>query len=89
MNILQAIDDENVFSPAFKKRHTWNAWFAFLAALFGLPMTSEQERIYQECTQRIPPVPAEPAREAWLVVGRRGGKSFILALPCSARGTSA
>ena len=43
------------------------------------PMTPEQLAIYQKCTGREAP-PDGVASEAWLVVGRRGGKSFALAL---------
>jgi len=39
----------------------------------------EQLATYQRCTGRGE-APAAPAGEAWLVIGRRGGKSFILAL---------
>src|SRR4029078_5001693 len=35
--------------------------------------------IYRQCTGREVP-PDQVARECWLVVGRRGGKSFVLAL---------
>jgi hypothetical protein len=79
MNIIQAINDPNVFGPAFRNRDTWAAWFAFLAALFGLPMTPDQELIYTQCTERKE-AGTGPVSEAWLVVGRRGGKSFILAV---------
>jgi hypothetical protein len=48
-------------------------------ALFGLKMNKDQRRIYRECTNRSE-VPTEQAREAWLVCGRRSGKSFTLAL---------
>ena len=37
--ILKAVRDPNLFAPWFKDRVTWTAWFAFLAALFALPMT--------------------------------------------------
>jgi len=42
-------------------------------------MTSDQFKLYPRCTGRNSP-PAKVASEAWLVIGRRGGKSFILAL---------
>lgn len=77
--LLEACDDENLFQPWFRDRTTWEPWFAFLAALFAQPMSDEQLQIYRECTGRYRP-PTEVQREAWLVVGRRGGKSFILAL---------
>jgi len=78
-NILQAVRDRNLFGAWFKSRSSWSAWFTFLAALFALPMTAEQLAIFRECTGREY-APTAPAREAWLPVGRRGGKSFILAL---------
>jgi hypothetical protein len=79
LTILKALDDPAIFAPAFRQKKSWTAWRAFLAALFGLEMDAEQRRIYTECTQRATP-PTEHAKEAWLVIGRRGGKSFTLAL---------
>jgi len=78
MNILQVIADPKVFAAHFRTA-TWTAWLAFLCALFALPMTSEQLAIYQKHTGRLT-APTKPSTEAWLVVGRRGGKSFVLAL---------
>jgi hypothetical protein len=79
VTILDAVDDANLFAPWFREPATWAAWRAFLAALFALKMSSEQLAIYQHCTGRSAP-PTQPATEAWLVCGRRAGKSFILAL---------
>lgn len=79
MNILDAIDDGNLFAPWFQDRGTWTAWFAFLAALFALPMPDEYLPTFETCTGRTEP-PSTPADEAWLVIGRRGGKSFVMAL---------
>lgn len=78
MNILDAIDDPNVFGAHFRA-DTWGAWRAFLAALFALPMTTEQLAIFQKCTGRAAPS-TTPLQEAWLCIGRRGGKSFVLAV---------
>ena len=78
MNILQAINDRAVFGPFFKGR-TWEPWKCFLAALFALPMTPGQLAIYKQHTGRTAS-PAQPLHEAWLCIGRRGGKSFILAV---------
>jgi hypothetical protein len=79
LTILDAIADAKLFRPWFKDRATWAAWFTFLAAMFGLPLTPEQLAIFQRCTGRTAP-PSDPACEAWLVCGRRAGKSFVLAL---------
>jgi hypothetical protein len=77
MNILDAINDLKIFGQHFKGG-SWNNWIVFLCALFALPMTPEQLAIYQKHTGRKAP-PTEPFQESWLIVGRRGGKSFILA----------
>lgn len=79
VTILDAVTDKNLFAPWFRKTAAWAAWRAFLAALFALPMTDDQLAIYRECTGREGP-PTSVAREAWLVCGRRAGKSFVLAL---------
>src|SRR5262245_63630346 len=79
ITILEAIADSHLFAPHFKDRQTWTAWFAFLAALFALPLTPEQLAIYQRHTGRTLP-PSQPLHEAWLLCGRRAGQSFILAL---------
>jgi hypothetical protein len=77
MNILVALEDPKVFGPHFRGS-TWEAWRVFLAALFALPMTDDQLELYKQHTGRTTP-PTAPLNEAWLVCGRRGGKSFILA----------
>jgi hypothetical protein len=79
VNILDAIDDPQLFAPWFRDPASWQAWRAFLCALFGLPMTPGQLAIYQQCTGRSE-APTTPASECWLPCGRRGGKSFTLAL---------
>jgi hypothetical protein len=79
MNLLDAIEDPKLFGPWFRDRTTWAAWFAFIAALFALPMTAEQFATYQRCTGRSE-APGAPAEEGWLIIGRRGGKSFVMAL---------
>ena len=79
VSILNAIADKDLFAPWFKDRATWQSWFVFLAALFALRMTSDQLDVYRRCTGRTTS-PTEPAKEAWLICGRRAGKSFILAL---------
>jgi hypothetical protein len=78
MNIVHTLNDPKVFGLHFRGA-TWNAWRAFLAALFALPMTEDQLATYRECTGRSV-APSTPSHEAWLVIGRRGGKSFLLAV---------
>ncbi len=77
MNIIEAIRD--VFRPFFRDLPSWAAWIVLLKAIFGLPMEEEEIAAYQRHTGRQTP-PSRQSREAWLVVGRRGGKSRIAAL---------
>jgi len=79
VNLLQAMADEKLFARWFRDSDTWAAWRAFIAALFALPMSESMLATYGDCTGRTD-APEEVAREGWLIVGRRGGKSFVLAL---------
>lgn len=53
---------------------SWAAWRVFLKALFGLELTADELVVYRRHTARDA-TPTAPGREAWVVVGRRGGKS--------------
>lgn len=78
MNILDALDDPALFKPHFRGT-SWAAWRAFLAALFALPMHDAALDRYRHHTGRQTP-PEAAFKEAALVIGRRGGKSRVLAL---------
>ncbi|SIO49700.1 hypothetical protein SAMN05443247_06523 [Bradyrhizobium erythrophlei] len=79
ITILDAVRDTKLFQPWFKRHASWDNWLIFLAALFALPMTPQQLAVYQQCTGReLPPITA--FKEVWLAIGRRGGKSRMLAL---------
>jgi hypothetical protein len=78
LNIVEAMDDPALFGPWFHDP-SWRPWRAFLAAMFGLPMDDEALALYRACTGRTD-APNGPFTEADLIVGRRGGKSRILAL---------
>ena len=58
---------------------SWDAWRAFLSAVFALPVSESDASVIRECTGRSE-VPATPAREVYTIVGRRGGKSLVAAL---------
>src|SRR4051812_18853673 len=79
VSIIDAMDDRHLFAKHFRDAKSWQAWRAFLAALFGLPPTDAQCRVFTECTNRHHPS-GNGYHEAWLCIGRRGGKSFMLAL---------
>jgi hypothetical protein len=78
-SILEAWDYPQMFAPHFRGGDTWQAWRAFCAAMFALPPDGPMLELYRQHTGRQT-WPAKPFSEAALVVGRRGGKSRILAL---------
>ena len=79
ISIMDACADPALFARWFRNAGSWNGWFVFLRTLFGIPLTDGDRALFEQCTGRAEP-PAGGAREAWLVCGRRAGKSFILAL---------
>src|SRR5438093_9717283 len=80
-NIIEAIKNPKLFAslPRFKKLETWAAWLVVLKAIFGLPMTAEDLVLFKRHTGRLFP-PIGGSKETYLIIGRRGGKSFISAL---------
>ena len=78
MNLLEAMDDEKLFGAAFPGP-TWRGWKAFIGTLFGLEMTGDLRSTARACSNREDVLSVGPYREAWLIVGRRGGKSRALA----------
>ncbi len=82
MNIIEALDDGKLFKPALKDPKTWRAWRVFLRCLFGLEVKGEDRELARSCLGLGPddPLPSEPAGEAFVVAGRRSGKSFVSAL---------
>lgn len=78
MNILEALDSPQMFAPHFRG-DTWQPWRAFLAALFALPMDDAALALYRAHTGRQD-APTAAFKEAALIIGRRGGKSRVLAL---------
>jgi hypothetical protein len=79
VNIIEAATDPKVFGPFFKDAQTWSAWRTFLKVLFGIPLDGGERQLFRECTGREEPEKGGHS-EAWLIIGRRGGKSFVLAL---------
>ena len=81
MNLLQALSDPLLFQPAFKGA-SWGAWKVFLKSLFALPLSDDDLIVFRRHTERQTQ-PTTPFNEASLIIGRRGGKSLILALVAS------
>lgn len=78
MSLRADMADPEMFGPFFEGE-SFTAWRAFHSAMFAEPMSDAELAIYRECTGRQEP-PAEPVKEATLIIGRRGGKSRNLAL---------
>jgi hypothetical protein len=77
-SLLKALADPALFASHFKGP-SWSGWKVFLAALTAGPMDDAALALYRQCTGRTT-APTTPFSEACLVVGRRGGKSRVLAL---------
>jgi hypothetical protein len=77
MHLVDALDRPELLGDSFA-HPSWSACKTVLRVLDGLPLADEAHALYVRCTGRSSP-PERPAREAFLVVGRRGGKSRIAA----------
>jgi hypothetical protein len=73
--ILDVVRD---FFPEFLS-DSWQAWRVFLSAVFGVPIPAINDALFRRCTARQRH-PEGLAREVWLIIGRRGGKSRVTAL---------
>jgi hypothetical protein len=78
VTILDVMTDSGVFGRWFANA-SWSAWKVVAAAIFALPLSDTALAVFQRLTGRIQP-PSRPIREAWLAVGRRGGKGRFAAL---------
>src|SRR4029453_7808463 len=77
-DIVEAIKNRKLFGSLFADLTTWRAWIVWLKSVFGLLMDAGGLEIYQKCTGRTEP-PKGGVKEAYAIVGRRGGKSRIVA----------
>ncbi len=78
ITILETMADPQLFGQLFAGP-SWDTWRICLGAIFGLPLGEDMLSLFQAHTGRQT-AQAVAAREAWLIVGRRGGKSLIAAL---------
>ncbi|TDT41503.1 hypothetical protein DES49_1598 [Halospina denitrificans] len=76
---ITALTDDNLLAPMLPGVHdgSWDNWLVIVRGLYGMPMTDEQAATWRQLTDREPP--SEPLRSAFMLVGRRGGKTQIAA----------
>jgi Terminase large subunit, T4likevirus-type, N-terminal len=79
-NIIEAMQSASLFGAVrdFSKP-SYVPWLTLHKAVLGLHMNDAERAIYTACTGRKE-VPTAPCEELWMVIGRRGGKSFNAAL---------
>jgi hypothetical protein len=79
MNIVQAFEDGDVFGGFFKDPASWGSWRVFFKAVYGLPMTAAEFELFKRSTG-LSAAPVGRFKEAYVVAGRRSGKSTMAAL---------
>jgi hypothetical protein len=79
LSIIDVLEDDESLGAAFGDLSTWSNWLVVLKALFALPMGKADLRTFEELTGRSR-APKSPAREFHGIIGRRSGKSRIVAL---------
>ena len=77
MNIIDALHSKDYFKPLFPDLSTWHSWEVFLKALFGLPIDVVKDGLFFREVTGLEYVPKEKYREAYVIAGRRSGKSRI------------
>ena len=80
VSILHVMRDPQLFGTVFADP-SWRAWRLCAAVIFGLTdgLTPGEHALITRCLGART-LPTQQVREAWLVCGRRGGKSFFVAL---------
>lgn len=78
ISIDKALSDPQLLGM-FMRGDSWGAWRTLWRAAYALPPQKGDLEIFKACTGRDK-WPSEPAREIWIIVGRRGGKSVNVSL---------
>lgn len=77
--VIDSMTDPELFGEHFTPPDSWTHWKTVLKCLFGVPLEEAERALFEECTGRLGLFKG-PRNEAWLLCGRRSGKSRILAL---------
>lgn len=80
ITVDHALTDQKLLGAALEDPTPWRTWLSVLRAAFGLPLTTDQQAIFNQVAgERTPP--KKRVREFWCLIGRRGGKSTMAADP--------
>ena len=80
MNIIEALSDRNLFGglSVFHDLTTWRPWLGFISAVYGLPLSPEDQRIFCQHTGRSVYTPRPGGYpETVACIGRQSGKTRI------------
>ena len=78
VTIRDTMLDPHLFGGAYGNP-SFGAWRTLLAGFYGLHLDADALATFKDLTHRQT-APTQPAKELWLAVGRRGGKSHCAAL---------
>ena len=83
-NIIEAIEDENIFKHFLGDLDSWQGWLTALQVFYGLDMkpTKDKAKLIRLCTgwERKPQFAPGGFKTALFLIGRRGGKSRVISI---------
>jgi hypothetical protein len=79
VTIDQALIDRKLLGAALGELSTWQNWRSILKSIFALPLGAGERELFGRIAGGRQP-PSRPCKEAWIVAGRRSGKSRMAAL---------
>lgn len=80
LDLLQAMTSSSALGKYFKRPETWKPWLTFFKALVGSKeLTAGERKLLHDCTG-LRRSPRKKIKEAFIIAGRRSGKSTISAL---------
>lgn len=80
LNLLEALSSSRGLGTYFRDKSTWWPWFVFIKALIGIGTLTARERILLKDCTGLDKLSTKRIREAFIIAGRRSGKSTICAL---------
>lgn len=74
-SIIQVMEDTALLGGWFSA-DSWLPWKVFLKASFAIPFDAQELALFRQFSKRKIP-PDAPAREGWVIVGRRGNSRRV------------